>query len=578
MRSFQVRLLLLLVIFIILPYFLSVFIIYGNTKSSIENKELEKSREELREAGNDLEQHFEKMITLPYSVYNMPDILQVFDEGLPKENSSNFLSFEKSIETFSATRPELVQLRFYFHKEKESLIVYKSNLSAPKTQSNYVKHPPFKQLYQSEQDYVIEEPHKAKNYDNVPIIPKTEDSMVVTMHHKIKNILSEEFLGFLTMDIDITSYSPLVKQLEGDDGTSVFLLNEDYKVMYSSDSKQMGQTISKKELTALSESTELVLTESLQAPLNNWRVVKIISKDALFQDAKKAAYTNVVLGLGVVVLGVIMVFLISRIVTKPIRVLSDKVRSIEGGNMDVMLTTSRKDEIGHLENHMQEMLHRINNHIDREYKLEIEVKKSQLRALKSQVNPHFLFNALQSIGAVALDSGAKGVYGLIISLSKMMRYSLQADQLVTVDKELDYIHSYLVLQKERFGEEVDVQFSVDKEVENELIPSMLLQPLVENYFKHSYEKYSDESRLEIIGEKERGVIKLAVKSYGPTLQEAELNSLRQTIYNRSATQKGIGLKNIYDRLLLHFGHEAAFHIDSLEGKGFEVMMTIPINK
>ncbi|UZW66978.1 hypothetical protein OC195_04045 [Priestia flexa] len=118
MRSFQVRLLLLLVIFIILPYFLSVFIIYGNTKSSIENKELEKSREELREAGNDLEQHFEKMITLPYSVYNMPDILQVFDEGLPKENSSNFLSFEKSIETFSATSTRIGAAPLLFSQGK----------------------------------------------------------------------------------------------------------------------------------------------------------------------------------------------------------------------------------------------------------------------------------------------------------------------------------------------------------------------------------------------------------------------------------------------------------------------------
>lgn len=578
MRSFQVRLLLLLVVLIILPYFLSVFVIYGNTKSSIENKELEKSREELREAGNDLEQHFEKMIILPYSVYNMPDILQVFDEGLPKEGSNDFLSFEKSIETFSATRPELVQLRFYFHKENESLIVYKSNLSAPKTQVNYVKHSPFKQLYQSEQDYVIEEPHKLKNYNNVPIIPKTEDSMVLTMHHKIKNILSEEFLGFLTMDIDINSYAPLVKQLEGDDGTSVFLLNEDYKVMYSSDSKQMGQKISQKELTGLSESKELILTESLQAPLNNWKIVKVISKDALFQDAKKAASTNVLLGLGVVVLGVIMVFLISRIVTKPIRVLSDKVRSIEGGNMDVTLTTSRKDEIGHLENHMQEMLHRINNHIDREYKLEIEVKKSQLRALKSQVNPHFLFNALQSIGAVALDCGAKGVYRLIISLSKMMRYSLQADQLVTVRQELDYIHSYLILQKERFGEEIDIQFCIGHGVDNAFIPSMLLQPLVENYFKHSYESNNDESRLEIIGKKEGEVIQLKIKSYGPSLQEEELRLLRQTIYSKHHTQKGIGLKNIYDRLLLHFGTAASFHIDNLTGKGFEVVITVPINK
>ena len=123
-------------------------------------------------------------------------------------------------------------------------------------------------------------------------------------------------------------------------------------------------------------------------------------------------------------------------------------RGIEGWNLNAPFDIRREDEIGHLERHIKDMMNRINLHIDREYKLELENRKNQHRALKSQINPHFLFNALQSIGAVAMLSEAPKVYRLVTSLSKMMRYSIRVDQQATVRSEIAYVKAYLNLQEE----------------------------------------------------------------------------------------------------------------------------------
>lgn len=138
-------------------------------------------------------------------------------------------------------------------------------------------------------------------------------------------------------------------------------------------------------------------------------------------------------------LGLIMITIISYGFTRPIKLLSQKVQRIEGRNMNAPFDDMREDEIGILERHIKEMMNRINRHIDREYKLEIENRKNQHRALKSQINPHFLFNSLQSIAAVALLSESPKVYQLITSLSKMMRYSIRVDQKATVQSEVDYV-------------------------------------------------------------------------------------------------------------------------------------------
>jgi two-component system, sensor histidine kinase YesM len=564
MRSVRSRLLGMLILFIILPYFLSVFIIYSNTKTSVEEHEIETSRGELEESGSVLERYFGDIISLPYALYNDPDVLRVFEQGLEGDRED---SFERSMKIFSVSRPDIRQLSFYFKRDQEAITVYRSKFSAPKIQEDFLETALFKKLYKSESNYLIEAPHVIENATNAAIIPESDKTKVLTIHHKVKNILTGEFLGFLSMDLEVKSYGSIIRHLSDTGNARVALLDKKGTIIYSS---RKGKTFKGE-----ASPHELILKENLGGELKGWKLVKIIPKDALFKDVNEAAYSNILLGIGVVTLGVIMVMVISHIITKPIIHLSEKVRSIEGGNLDIDFTTSRKDELGHLEEHMDEMMHRINQHIDREYKLEIESRTNQLRALKSQVNPHFLFNALQTIGAVALRSNAKDVYRLITSLSKMMRYSLHADKWVTVKEEIAYIKSYLSLQKERFGEEIQVDIKVEEEVLTASIPSMILQPLVENYFKHSYEEGYEQSSLSIQGKREGDRITFIVQNTGRSMPADELERLQAALHKKGPVTSGIGLKNIYERLQLNFNEEASFNIDQMEGNGFRVIMTLP---
>ncbi|WP_442637036.1 sensor histidine kinase [Rossellomorea marisflavi] len=565
MRSVRSRLFGMLVIFIILPYFLSVFIIYDNTRSSVEEHEIEKSREELEEGSRSLQRYFDEMIELSYSLYNDPDVLSVFENGLNDEQRQ---PFERSMKIFSISRPEIRQMRIYFEKDSSALSVYQSKFSAPKKQEDYVNQAPFRTLYESDDNFFIERPHVIKNANNAAILPESDRTRVLTIHHKVTNVLSGEFLGFISMDIDVTAYSSLILNLSDGGESRLTLLDGEDRIMYSSQRLNGSESGD--------EGDKLVLEEKLKGNIDGWRLVKVIDRDVLFRDVNQAATTNILLGIGVVLLGIIMVVVISHIITKPIEKMSEKVRSIGGENMDVDFTTSRKDELGHLEDHMDEMMDRINQHIDREYKLEIESRKNQFRALRSQVNPHFLFNALQTIGAVALKSGAKDVYKLITSLSKMMRYSLRADQWVTVQEEIDYIETYLSMQRERFGEGVHADIEVDAEVRTASIPSMLLQPLVENYFKHSYEEGYDEAPLSITGERVGGSILFTVQNTGASISDEDLGQIRSSIYGAPSGQDGgIGLKNIYDRLRLNFKENASFQLNTLEGRGFRIVMKLP---
>ncbi len=132
------------------------------------------------------------------------------------------------------------------------------------------------------------------------------------------------------------------------------------------------------------------------------------------------------------------------------------------------------------------------------------------------------------------------------------------------------------MQRERFGEGVHADIEVDAEVRTASIPSMLLQPLVENYFKHSYEEGYDEAPLSITGERVGGSILFTVQNTGASISDEDLGQIRSSIYGAPSGQDGgIGLKNIYDRLRLNFKENASFQLNTLEGRGFRIVMKLP---
>lgn len=586
MKSIQSRLFLMLLIFIILPYFLSVFFIYGHTKKLVEQHELEVSRNQMEKASTELEQYFHDVVSLPYVSYRNPDLFRIFKDGFEDSIYFNPIAVENSIETFYLMRSEIRQIRFYIDKNKESFTVYNAMVSARKSQPDLLKQDPIKKLYHSNSKYLIEPPHPLVNYNDAAIVPRSENTVVTTIHHKVIDVLSNEFLGIITLDIDLNAYARLCNSLVQKDEESVLLIDAEDRVMYASNRAFIGKPVASDLLESIHSAgvktgDDVILSKTLSGPLNQWKLVKITPEHVLFHDVRQTAYTSILVGIGVGLLGLLMIGIISYKITRPIKLLSRKVQGIQAGNMDVPFYDNREDEIGHLEKHMKEMMNRINRHIEREYKLEIENRKNQLRALKSQVNPHFLFNALQTIGAVALRSNSPKVYQLITSLSKMMRYSIRADQWILVRDEIDYIKTYLSLQTERFGSSLNYTINVNETILEMTIPSMTLQPLVENFFKHCYEEGFYDAHLYIYGEIRGQTLHLVVENNGASMTPAELQALRKNIYTKpyegSYSQEHIGLKNIHDRLVLNYGPEAGLEIDTKQGQGFLVRLVIPLD-
>ena len=185
MKSIQSRLLIMLLVFVILPYFLSMLLIYRQTKENVERHELENSREQIGQASEDLEQYFDDIVNLPYILYRNPDLFMIFEKGFERSLYFNQLEIYKGMTTFYLMRNEIRQVRLYIEEGKNSFTVYNAMISSRKRQPDLLKQASIQKLINSDSNFVIEPPHQIENYNNTAIMPPSDKTMVLTIHHKI---------------------------------------------------------------------------------------------------------------------------------------------------------------------------------------------------------------------------------------------------------------------------------------------------------------------------------------------------------------------------------------------------------
>lgn len=577
MKSIRSRLLAMLAVFIIVPYFISVLAIYISTKEKAEKNAYRNMEEQVQKGSEDAGRYLQDMVNLPFILYLNPDLFRIFERGFESKIYTNQLEVDKSFLSFSLTRSEMRQVRFFIAKGSDTFTVSNAKVGTRKQRPDLWNSPSFQQLLKSDSYYLIEPPHSLEEYGGSGLTAGSGQAMVVTIHHKVTDILSNEFLGVVSMDIDLSGFAQICNRFYMAGKDLVVLTDDNGNVIYASDQRWLGKPFTP---SAAMSQGDIAISKPLPTEFGQWHLVKVTSSDDLYRDVRQTAYSSAFIGVGVVILGLLMIGYISYKITRPIKQLSQKVRSIEGGNLGVRFDDGGKDEVGHLEKHIKQMMERINRHIEKEYRLEIENKTNQYRAMQSQINPHFLFNALQSIGAVALRSESPQVYQLVTSLSKMMRYTIRMGKWATVRSEVDYVKDYLVLQKERFRVDLHYTISMEESVLDIPVPTMILQPLVENFFKHCFEEGHYDSHLTLRGFKEQEHVILIAENDGPGLSNEELSRLRKKIYepgnHNAASYERIGLKNIHERLVLNYGSSAGLKVDSGDGRGFAVTLTIPL--
>ncbi|MGI6141507.1 MAG: sensor histidine kinase [Caldicoprobacterales bacterium] len=297
----------------------------------------------------------------------------------------------------------------------------------------------------------------------------------------------------------------------------------------------------------------------------------------------------------IIALCIFLAIRFSRHISQPIHQLAARLQRVAGGDLQAdTIEIHTDDEINTVIesfNYMilkiKELIEEINTKagIEKElHKQQIKnlemstlLNQSELKFLQSQINPHFLFNTMNSISALALIEGADETKKMIENLSAILKYNLKrGNEQVTLEDEYAIVESYLYIQRARFGNRIKFVLDIDKAVMDYPVPGMILQPLVENAIKHGLEPMEEEGLLELIIKDMCTDIVITIRDNGVGMSEERLRNIMANMNNCSSTNTSIGISNVIRRLELMFGRNVV-DIRSTLGLGTEVYIMLPKN-
>lgn len=286
-------------------------------------------------------------------------------------------------------------------------------------------------------------------------------------------------------------------------------------------------------------------------------------------------------------LSVVFAFWISQSITKPIEGLVQSAKQIAKGNLEIEVSRYQaKDEIGILEQTFYQMVQDLKDLISKNMKA-VEsarlVKELELKALQSQIKPHFLFNTLNVISKLAYIEGAEKTSELTVSASNLLRYNLRSlDQPVPLADEIEHAKEYFAIQKARFRDRVIFQTDINESTLHHMLPCLTLQPLLENAFIHGIEGMEEGAVLELKTEKENREVILMIRDNGAGMDpetKRTLLDLNEAIAPLPASEKpkstGLGTRNVFKRLMLFYEGKAKIEIHSERNQGTTILLKMP---
>lgn len=334
----------------------------------------------------------------------------------------------------------------------------------------------------------------------------------------------------------------------------------------------------------LDNKDEQIVTERLNNGLD-WTVINVIDQHDI-QEALKEPRKNIIFLTTISLLAAsLIILLISRSFYNRLNALSEHVNNLAKEDFSKQYTGPQgKDEIGNLINAFNKMVIKIKTLIKDVYeaKLEqsqimLEKKQAELNALQSQMNPHFLFNTLESIRMKSLEKKEIETANIIKYLARSFQRMISFQQeWIKVSEEVGYIKDFLKIQKYRFGSELEYTLDIDPEVLDYKIPKLIIQPFVENACIHGVGGSEEVGRIQVEIQLIKNKLKCIVSDNGIGMTQEKLNSLLDSIKEQDNQEDNIAIKNIYRRLSLYYGDSFELSIESKEGIGTLITLIIPM--
>lgn len=319
-----------------------------------------------------------------------------------------------------------------------------------------------------------------------------------------------------------------------------------------------------------------------------WEIITQVPLEDLRKDARQLRNVGLLFTAVTMVCTIALFIILLNLITKRIKKLVDTMSLVKKGTFAKVDIDGGKDEVGELARSFNVMIDSLEKSIQENYIVnlslrdaKIKKREAELYALQSQINPHFLFNTLESIRMklITSDDHEEAAH-MVLNLSKILRKTLNwHGDMVPLKEEIDFVRGYLEIQKGRFKDKIETNINIPESLEDILIPKLIIQPLVENAVKHGIENKKEKGTIHIYIQMYEEKNQIVVCDNGIGIKPGNLERIRTQLSHHkdihSNEDHSIGIKNVHDRVVLQYGQPYGLILDSIEGKGTVVKIDIP---
>lgn len=564
----------------VIPVTILGYISYQQYTKSIENEVGSYIPKLLEQANYNINNQMEEFKKLPDALYSSQEVIRVLRKDSYQQNSA------------------LLQDQFIVNRFLSENYVHSSNSDDVLGVFVLSKGRLFKS---TKRDYVgfetkdFPEPY-GSNMDlqgQVEIILPHETNLefegnppFVMFEKQIRDYDNQEDLGVIFIAIELTFLDESLMSLREEQDSNVWITDRRGRIVYHTNSNLIGgidqnfneyPDINGSFRTLEENNNELISRNKL--PIFEWNLFHSVPLKQLTAETNAVKQGTIIAFIILVTLSIAISILLAWNVSNPLHKLTKLMKKVERGNFDVDLpTTKNNDEIGLLANSFNSMIQKVNQLIKENYEIEIKQKDAELYALQSQINPHFMYNTLETIGYAVEEEDKEVVSKMVTLLGRMLRYSLSnKDRFVPISQEIMHINDFLTIQKFRFEEKVHFHINSDLDTNKYFMTKFILQPIVENAIKYGLEQSKPTSVEVTLKKTDDEDIEIRIKDNGPGIEPSLLSNIKQSLKENPIGRRdsSFGLINVNARINMIYGNDYGLDVQSKRNIGTEVTIKIP---
>ncbi|WP_299090591.1 sensor histidine kinase [uncultured Metabacillus sp.] len=576
----KTKLIITYILLTVIPMAVLGYIIYYQNTKAIEEEVGEYVPRLLNQANRNIENEINELGNLPNLIYNSSDVMAVL-RASPYEDRSSLLQDQFTVESFLS--------RAYLGSNNANILgayLLSNNGSFISTRVAYegfdfTKNPlPYGEAHDLGGDTKVLLPNQVNlTFEGNP--------PYMLLVKEIIDLDNRETLGTMFLAVKLTFIEEILQDLDEEDKALMWVMDDQGQIIYHPDQTKIGTYFEELNQYPLlngsfrtNTANERTLISINQSSKQQWILVHRIPINYLTERTDVVRNAAIIIFLILVVITTLISIIVAWSVTKPINVLGKKMKDVEKGNLHIKIPIHSRDEVGVLASSFQSMITKLRDQIKKNDNIEIRQKEAELYALQSQINPHFMYNTLETIGASIEDGESDLVVDMVAILGRMLRFSLSnKDKIVPISQEVLHIEDYLTLQKFRFEERISFSIHKDQEQDLYLTPKFILQPIVENSIKYGMQKRKALNlEIEVNKDETDHAMVFVIRDNGPGIKEEDLSKLKDLLNKDPMINRdsGFGLTNVHARIVMMYGSNYGLTITSKEEQGTEVIIKIPL--